>query len=517
MQYPSASHAKNDSSMRRMCAAHSIAFEATDDPGRLRVNDYDYLWLPCRFVSPDAIPAQVRILYGPSFFVFPEEGTWLNGARNADWSRRSVFTALSDWCVRCYKEISRDTVIPLAALPFGVDLPAVAAPDPLTARDCLVYFKMRHPSALQEALAAIAERGLSYTLMQYGHYQQQDYLCALRESRFCVWIGCHESQGFALQECLAADVPVLLWDAVSMFDEYVGDRFTYESQRPSGRRLASSTATTWSDACGEVCTALDFREKLQLIDERSRQSPRFYGPRAFLEPRVSDVACMRRLLSAFCPDVFLVTSAIDCGSRPWSYSADRSVFSAGERLAQTLRTLRSIRAAATRSGLHVEVVLVEASALSEESRGQLRDAGADVVVEANDEEEVRRVCLESSCKGHGEVLLTLAGLRRVPRFRRLFKLSGRYWLDERFEESRFSDSAFTFRDFGHCSATTLYSVAASVRGAYEDALSKTLCEYRSGSLRGYEEVMPALCAPRSDTAELGVGGLVAVNACPLLQ
>ena len=43
-------------------------------------------------------------------------------------------------------------------------------------------------------------------------------MAALKQARFCIWIGRHESQGFAFQECLASNVPILVWDVQSMKD-----------------------------------------------------------------------------------------------------------------------------------------------------------------------------------------------------------------------------------------------------------------------------------------------------------
>ena len=94
--YPTSCHPKNIESMGRMCNSLSIQFETTNDRNRLNQHDYDYIWLPNVFVSPDEIPEHIFILYGPHYFVFPDE-SWLDGVRNEKWSKRCVFNVLSDW------------------------------------------------------------------------------------------------------------------------------------------------------------------------------------------------------------------------------------------------------------------------------------------------------------------------------------------------------------------------------------------------------------------------------------
>ena len=71
------------------------------------------------FISIE-IPEHVKILYGPSFFVFPDN-SWLDGAKNEIWSKRCLFTCLSEWTLNLYKDFIKESVIPMKAIPFGVN------------------------------------------------------------------------------------------------------------------------------------------------------------------------------------------------------------------------------------------------------------------------------------------------------------------------------------------------------------------------------------------------------------
>ena len=42
----------------------------------------------------------------------------------------------------------------------------------------------------------------------------------LQNSKYGIWLDAHESQGFALQEALSCNVPLLVWNISSMNQEY---------------------------------------------------------------------------------------------------------------------------------------------------------------------------------------------------------------------------------------------------------------------------------------------------------
>jgi len=84
--------------------------------------------------------------------------------------------------------------------------------------DVLVYDKIRwdrqrrEPELLEPALAFLRERGLTWQVVRYGHYQQPEYRKLLGRARSMLFLCEHETQGMAYQEALASNVPVLAWD-----------------------------------------------------------------------------------------------------------------------------------------------------------------------------------------------------------------------------------------------------------------------------------------------------------------
>lgn len=293
IQYPSKSHHKNDESIKRMCNIMSIDFESTEDINRLKIEDYDYLWLPIKFVSPDEMPKKVFILYGPNFFVFPNN-SWIDGKKNEEWSKRCIYTSLSEWVKQLYGEFVKESVIPFKPLPFGVNDTISYERIIPNVYDCIIYFKNRHPSLLENVISTVSNKGLIYRVFSYGSYLNDDFLNSLRQSKFCIWIGSNESQGFAFQECMMTNTPMLVLDVTSMFDEYSGYNMVYSSFLGS-KQLKATSATCWTDECGEKCTLDNFSEKLTLIQSRLES----YNPRKVIVEKLSDKVCMERLLQLF--------------------------------------------------------------------------------------------------------------------------------------------------------------------------------------------------------------------------
>jgi hypothetical protein len=52
-----------------------------------------------------------------------------------------------------------------------------------------------------------------------ARYKEADYTHALRTASWGIWLGQHESQGYAFQEALSMGVPLIVLDATSMRDE----------------------------------------------------------------------------------------------------------------------------------------------------------------------------------------------------------------------------------------------------------------------------------------------------------
>lgn len=283
-------HAKNDQALPRMCAVGQVEYEETTDPTRLLTPDYDILVSCTTFLNPQHIPPHVQIVFGPHFSVFPEGA--LVGPLNPEWARRCVYNCLSEWNRNVFREMA-PTTMPLVCLPFGVDLGTFAPTGEPKEWDCLVYVKRRPTELVQHVLEILAAQQVKWRMFQYGSYKEEDYRAALCRAKWMLVLDAHESQGFALQEAMACNVPLLVLDATSMYDETEGGRSTYAHLKP--RRLAATSVPYWSEECGIRCE--NVLEVGEVVETMQKEWTRF-TPREYIRRTLSYEACMRRLLDA---------------------------------------------------------------------------------------------------------------------------------------------------------------------------------------------------------------------------
>lgn len=296
--FHSPAHHKNTNGLIQMCRAFGIDLELTHSFERIKKDDYDILILNQHFVEPLMIPSRIKIIYGPQLFVFPEGG--IVGPLDPKCAERTVFNTLSKWnTVRLLEDAYRPLRSPCVEFPFAVDIghfhPGSSSKD----IDCIVYIKDRKREIVDAVLQTIQEKKLNYKVYKYGSYREEDYLRDLRASKWMVVVDRHESQGFALEEAMSCNVPLLVLDVASMYDECPdGIHATYESYKPLPLRATS--VPYWSDECGiRITSETSFSRALdQMI-----QSYTSFTPRKYVERELSPAACMRRILDYFQIDI----------------------------------------------------------------------------------------------------------------------------------------------------------------------------------------------------------------------
>ena len=279
-------HAKNEQAFKRGCELFNIQYEFVDSIENIR--DADLIWSPTLWFEPSLFPNS-KILYGPQFFVFPSKDHPSCGSLYPNTENRLYFTGLSDWISKLFSEFVESLKVPFIALPFGVDTNKFKPDDTEKTIDFLIYFKHRHSSCANKLLNTV--EGFNYKVIAYGSYTEDEYIDTLKKSKFCIWVGCHESQGFALQECLSMNVPIFLWNVTSMKDEYVnGDRQYY---RAYTQNLYATSAPYWDDRCGKIWNGNDMKFEIEEFTKGN------YNPREFVLETLSDEVCFKRLLTTF--------------------------------------------------------------------------------------------------------------------------------------------------------------------------------------------------------------------------
>jgi hypothetical protein len=207
------------------------------------------------------------------------------------------------------------------------------------------------------------------------------------------------------------------------------------------------------------------------------------------------------------PDVFIITSVIHTGTRAWSYTPVRSLFTPEQRLQQTFETIRSIRQYAPGATL----ILVEGG---DKKYDELVKA-VDYFVDAFSIPNTREFCLESNNKGLGDAWLLLCGLRVIQQLRinmrYVFKVSGRYRLNNKFCMDKFVLDRPTFRRINKvCCYTFCFCVPGSMLNEFIRIMENTVSEFQTRII-SIENYLPWKFKQIHEVDCIGAEGEIAID------
>jgi hypothetical protein len=275
-------HHKNVESIHKMLRKQNVEFVDRTDLRDLD-ESFDVVMSSSTFFPPEAFPEKCKVIFGPQFFVFPEDTS--HPLRKYNFNPEKFFyNCLSNWVGDLYREFWDPVTMNISPIPFGIDTDSIQAVNNIERRTkILVYFKNRHPNDLNYVLNNIP-KDENVIVFRYGSYSDSDYKQNLKEAKFVIWIGSHESQGFAFQECMAMNIPILLWDANTMYEEFSNGNFVFQNYKDKGYKLKSTTANVWSEQCG-----IKFHEKdeFEKCFKEMNESWKIFDPRKEIEENVS--------------------------------------------------------------------------------------------------------------------------------------------------------------------------------------------------------------------------------------
>lgn len=176
-----------------------------------------------------------KTLFGPNLVVLPSEARDLF----SDPSRH--FLVPSKWVKGVYSQFDFVTPDNLHVWPVGIDTNYWKPSSTEITQDCFVYFKNRSRDDLKVVQMLLNKCGLKYTVLEYGHYSEEQLKQACASSRFAVLLTGTESQGIAYMEILSTNTPC-----------YVFNKTTWESEDGSHKCYATSVPY-FDKSCGTVC------------------------------------------------------------------------------------------------------------------------------------------------------------------------------------------------------------------------------------------------------------------------
>jgi hypothetical protein len=131
----------------------------------------------------------------------------------------------------------------------------------------LIYRKLdKSDSDFKLAVEACDSAGFKYKVITYGKYTRRSFRRTLRTCRAAIWLGTTESQGIALLECWAMNVPTLVRNENTYKDEIT--KKTFEA----------SGAPYLVQECGELIPAnlLTANLIVEFLNHSNEKNPRDY-------------------------------------------------------------------------------------------------------------------------------------------------------------------------------------------------------------------------------------------------
>uniref|UniRef100_A0A6C0JZH7 Glycosyltransferase n=1 Tax=viral metagenome TaxID=1070528 RepID=A0A6C0JZH7_9ZZZZ len=276
-------HHKNRAALYAYKSIQITPFYTPEELSHFNLGEYDAVYSPTYPIDVSKYP-NTRFIFGPHFSVFPENSLkWIKGPN-------SVYIQPSRWAADVWRVSPLCKEIDIRHVPFGVDTHTFNEINPLNERtEVFVYYKTRAQDDLMFIKDKLHEMGITYQLFSYDYrYNESEYINCLHKAKYGIWVGRHESQGFALEEALSCNVPLLVWDVLSMNQE----------MGPNYADIPATTIPYWDSRCGEIFYK---REHFDYTYSLFMSKLRHYKPREYVLSTLAIDRCEKEFLKLLNP------------------------------------------------------------------------------------------------------------------------------------------------------------------------------------------------------------------------
>ena len=238
------------------------------------INDYEIIYSPTIPIDSSNYPKK-KFIFGPHFSVFPDNR--LLNINNI--YKNSIYIQPSKWAADTWRNLNVENVIKVKEFPFPVEIDKFKPIENSEKNEVFIYFKRRKPDELLFIENFLNKQNINYKLFDYvKKYKEEEYLKCLQNAKFGIIVDAHESQGFAIEEALSCDVPLLVWKVKYMSQE----------EGANYKDIPCTNISYWDERCGEFFEEKDNFEKtynnfINKID--------IYKPREYILENLSPKKC----------------------------------------------------------------------------------------------------------------------------------------------------------------------------------------------------------------------------------
>ena len=266
-------HTKNMNALLNYTNIHFYIINHTNID-LIDLKQFDCVYSPSQAIDVNKYP-DTKFIFGPHFSVFPEKHHMdiIQGIN-------SIYVQPSEWAKNVWKYHRNCKNIRIETLPFGVDVNRFNEIKPIEQRnEVILYYKNRHPDELNSILNFLKSHNVVPKTFSYKtRYNENEYLNSLHNAKFCIWVDAHESQGFALEEALSCNVPLLVWNVKTMNQEY----------QSSYSNITATTIPYWDETCGEYFYDI---EDLPIVFSKFITNLDNYKPREYMLNKLTFDIC----------------------------------------------------------------------------------------------------------------------------------------------------------------------------------------------------------------------------------
>ena len=243
---------------------------------------FDIIYSPNNPINTSLFPKK-KFIFGPHFSIFPNNK--LLYIKNS--SNNSFYIQPSYWVSNLWKKYKIEKYVPLKVFPFPVNTKKFKPKLENTKDKVFIYFKRRKTSELVFLKKFLKDKNIDFTVFDYVQkYKEEDYLYCLQNAKYGIVLDAHESQGFAIEEALSCDVPLLVWNVSSMSQE---EGINYPD-------IPATSIPYWDKRCGEYFYNQEEFEKTfnEFISKLNT-----YKPREFILENLSVEKCAEKFKLLF--------------------------------------------------------------------------------------------------------------------------------------------------------------------------------------------------------------------------
>lgn len=271
-------HAKNKHGLNMMLFRNNVKckYGCKND-----IDNYQYIYCPGEVVDPSKYKDK-KFLFGPHFSTFPTNKLLsINNSHN-----NSVYIQPSEWAKEVWINMNANKILPIKTFAFPVDMEKFKPLDTVREK-VFIYFKRRQPAELKLIINLLEKKGIEYKIFDYvKRYNEEEYLHYLQQCKYGIILDAHESQGFAIEEALSCNVPLLVWNTKYMSQE-VGNNYQI---------IPCTTIPYWDERCGYYFYEGSELDKSFDIFIDNLES---YNPREYIQENLSVDVCFKKLVELY--------------------------------------------------------------------------------------------------------------------------------------------------------------------------------------------------------------------------